>query len=318
MIDKRIENDLYKSYGIVFTEVNDVFGGYLNKKWKINSNHGRLFVKQFSNERYGIERLHLIEESLQRQIILKKSGIPCPDILLCHNQIIRRLDENINYMVMGFCQGEIKTSDTINAENMYSLGKVCGDMHKYFMQLTKDRQMYDKKSILNKLRDYHTSSKNNISIDANRDYKDTIGRQEKIIHSLSDEFLSLIPIGITHKDFAADNILFCENNVSGILDFDTNDIYYQWQDIGRILLSLVLNNNKLNIEFIKAFIAGYQEHMKINTYQVIIAMRLTWCIESTWWILNEYFEQASLKVSRFRDEIVWLTNHWFELEDMLL
>lgn len=57
MMDEKVIDDLKKGYGISITEAKEVSGGYLNKKWVINSNHGELLIKQFSNMRYDKKRL---------------------------------------------------------------------------------------------------------------------------------------------------------------------------------------------------------------------------------------------------------------------
>lgn len=316
-MDEKIINDLKKSYGISFTGAKEVSGGYLNKKWVINSNYGELFVKQFSNTRYVKKRLKLVEEALQCQIIIRENGVPCPMIVKCNDNAIRSLDDETNYMVMEVCPGETKNTDTVNEIHMYSLGRACAIMHKCFAQLNTEKSLVDIHNLLNTLKNYHNDCVSKIPNDACLLYKQTVAKQEKIINSLPEDFLCSLPKGITHKDFAADNILFYKDSVSAILDFDTNYYGYRWQDIGRILLSLSLKNKELNVDFVNAFISGYQEYLEINISHVANALRLSWCIETPWWINNESFYKPNKKAARFRDEIIWLTDNWFELEYIL-
>lgn len=317
MLDEKIINDLEKSYGISFTEVKEVLGGYLNEKWVVNSNYGQLFIKQFSNSRYDKKRLKLVEEALQRQISIKEKGVLCPMIVQCNDHAIRNLDDETNYMVMEFYPGDTKNIDTVNVIHMRSLGSACAMMHKCFVQLTTEKLSADKYDVPNILKNYYNNCVSKMPTDACELYKQTVAKQEKIINSLTDDFFRSLPKGIAHKDFAADNILFYKDSISAILDFDTNCYGYQWQDIGRILLSLSLKNEELNVDFVNAFISGYQEHLEMNISHVANALRLSWCIETPWWINNENFYKPTPKAARFRDEIIWVTDNWFELEYIL-
>jgi len=46
------------------------------------------------------------------------------------------------------------------------------------------------------------------------------------------------------------------------------------------------------------------------------ALRLSWCIEVPWWIQPEFFIENREKALRFKDEILWLTEHWFEIDSL--
>jgi homoserine kinase type II len=39
-------------------------------------------------------------------------------------------------------------------------------------------------------------------------------------------------------------------------------------------------------------------------------------MEIPWWIQPEFFETKEEKVVRFKDEVLWLTEHWFELDSL--
>lgn len=44
---------------------------------------------------------------------------------------------------------------------------------------------------------------------------------------------------------------------------------------------------------------------------------LHWCIEVLWWIQPEFFRENHDKVVCFKDEMLWLTEHLFELDSLL-
>ena len=71
----------------------------------------------------------------------------------------------------------------------------------------------------------------------------------------------------------------------------------------------------LATEKARAFLEGYAQ---VKEAPVLAdALRLTWCIEFPWWIQPRLFGTASPKVARFQKEICWITDRWFELDELL-
>ncbi len=112
-------------------------------------------------------------------------------------------------------------------------------------------------------------------------------------------------------------MLFHADCVSAIIDFDRNHYSYIWHDIGRAILSFALEDDKISIEKINAFIKGYSQHLKLTLFDVADSLRLSWCIEIPWWIQPSYIKIASEKVSRFKNEMLWLTENWFKINSLL-
>lgn len=75
-----IIQDLQAAFGIQICSFSTVSGGYLNKKWRVETDAGDLLVKQYSHERFSRRKLNEIEQALKRQMILFDAGIPCPRI----------------------------------------------------------------------------------------------------------------------------------------------------------------------------------------------------------------------------------------------
>lgn len=137
------------------------------------------------------------------------------------------------------------------------------------------------------------------------------------MNQLTDTYFQQFPKGIAHEDFSADNMLFHTDCISVIIDFDRNQYSYIWHDIGRIMLSLALRENQINREMLYAFLDGYAKHYPLTAHNIVDALKLTWCIETPWWIQPECFTENKSKIVRFKDKMIWLTNHWFELDALL-
>jgi len=312
--------DLKESYGITFNQIAPVTGGLMNQKWKVSTEKGELLVKQYSAKRFRKEQIERIESALQRQIILEKNGAPCPFLWQCGGRVIRRLDDETAYMVMDFRSGKTEKPDTITMTQMHSLGSACAVMHRAFSQLPEPSV----KSLpafggytMDLLWGNFNSHMMKCSPDDHVEYRKALLSQEPILKQLNTEFFDRFPKGFAHEDFQPGNILFDVDCVSAIVDFDRNCYSYIWHDIGRAILSFALEGNVMNVEKVRAFLEGYSQHSALTLANIADALRLSWCIEIPWWIKPEFFGECEEIPKRFKDEMLWLTEHWFDLDSIL-
>lgn len=312
--------DLKYSYGIKCRQITPVIGGLLNQKWKVLTEQGDVFIKQYSMKRFNKNQMERIESALQRQVILEKNGVLCPFIWQSNGRIIRWLDDETAYMVMNFCTGKIETPQTITTIQMHNLGSVCAIMHNEFSKLTIP-------SVINlphyggytvdSLWKYFNDSMTQCTPDTYDEYRNTLYAVETILKHIDNDFFNKFPQGYAHEDFHTGNILFDIDCVSAVIDFDRNCYSYIWHDIGRAILSFALCDGILNTEKVRAFIDGYSHHSPLTSSNIADALRLTWCIEIPWWIQPDFFGTCDIIPKRFKDEMIWLTNHWFEIESFL-
>lgn len=320
-MEDRIINDLKRSYGITCNQISFAEGGWLNQLWKVSTDEGELLVKQYSNKRFNKNQLKLIEAALQRQIIIEKSGVPCPAIRQCNGRAIRLLDNETAYVVMDFCLGKIESFDTITTAQMYSLGNACGLMHKAFLKLPvspNERMPAFGGYTMELLWGNFNSRIINCSQDTNAEYRKALLAQEPILKQLTNEFFHKFPAGIAHEDFTSANILFNPDCVSAVVDFDRSCYTYIWHDIGRAVLSFALKENSIDTEIVHAFLEGYKQHLTLALSDIADALRLSWCIEVPWWIQPEFFTENKGKAERYKDEILWITEHWSEIDSLIV
>jgi len=223
-------------------------------------------------------------------------------------------------MVMEFRSGKTENPDTITIKQMHSLSSACGFMHKAFSKLPetsiKCLPVFGGYTI-DLLWGNFNSRIMKCSLDTNAEYRKALFAQEPILKRLTNEFFDKLPKGIAHEDFTSDNILFETDCVSAIIDFDRNCYSYIRHDIGRAVLSFALNENKIDREKVNAFLEGYIQHLPLTLPDIADALRLSWCIETAWWIQPESFTKKQGKAGRFTEEILWLTEHWFEIDFLL-
>jgi homoserine kinase type II len=223
-------------------------------------------------------------------------------------------------MVMDFRSGKIESPGTVTTMQMHSLGSACGRMHKAFSHISalsvKGFPVNSTQAIDSLWANYRTRLYEGTP-STSTEYREAVLAQEPILKQLSVEFFDKLPNGIAHEDFSADNILFDVDCVCAILDFDRNHYSWTWHDIGRAILSFALTDHGLNTGKINAFVEGYSQHLVLSLLNIADALRLSWCIEVPWWIQPQFFQKNNAKVVRFKDEMLWLTEHWFELDSLL-
>lgn len=319
-MEQRIIDDLKDTCGLTFERIIPITGGLLNLKWKISTERGEFLVKQYSTRRFCSEQIERIEAALQRQILLKERGVPCPGLLQSGDRIIRRLDDTTAYMVMDFCEGKTENADTVTPEQMRSLGGACAVMHRAFSEIQAPHSVknlpvsggYTAKL----LRENYYARRSECPLQAPAGYLDALSAIEPVIVQIGDDYFEQCPRGFAHEDFHSGNLLFHENGISAIVDFDRNCCSYVWHDIGRALLSFALEGDRMNAEKAGAFLEGYALHSALSRSDMAAALRLTWCIEIPWWIRPDFFRECDETPRRFRDEMLWLTKHWSELDQI--
>ena len=134
------------------------------------------------------------------------------------------------------------------------------------------------------------------------------------LYSLGKECAVMHSKGLAHEDMQAANILFHSDSLSAIVDFDRNFWGEPYHDTGRILSSFTLNNGVMDIEKVKAFADGYS----LNLRDIPEILRITYRIEESWWIRPEFEGECSEIPKRFRYEIMWVAEHWNELESFFV
>ena len=339
-MEEAIRADLESSFGLHGDSVNPVSGGWLNRKWKLVCGEKAWLVKQFSRKRFSQKQLDWIEESMQRQIIAQREGVLCPRVLSFRGKVLRTLADGTTYMVMEFCPGVMLDHNTVMTDQMYSLGRACGQIHRTFSALPPQGVRgypLDRKSVLHELREHYRTqmeecgkaaeeggpagSSSDFS-DSSEEFFRALEQERRILEKLPADFFDRLETGIGHEDFTPDNMLFSGNEVSAILDFDRSQYGFRLHDVGRAILSFALKDGEMDLKKAYAFLEGYGEWMAFGGSSragcsgdwlertLSDALMLTWCIEAPWWVKKGVFAGASVKPGRFLEEITWVGEWW--------
>ncbi|WP_425449320.1 phosphotransferase [Dethiothermospora halolimnae] len=306
--------DIQSHYNIKCSFQREITGGWKNKKWKAHSSFGDIVIKELSDERYNISQIKRVEKALMIQSKIYENIKIVPRIFKANKSIIQEKNKH-KYMIMEYIDGEHRNTFSVNNHELFLLGKALAYIHSI-----DTRNIYSNSIIIDDhFGNLHRYSKSidSSNVKHNTRFYEISNRVEKIIKMIPQDFFYKLKTGFTHSDFTKDNILFTDSNVK-ILDFDRGRIGYQLQDVGRGIMTFTYDGTSINKYKVKDFIKGYNTIIPITKGEVYKSLRLIWVIEVTWWIQERFFdEDIEEKLRDFREEIIWLTNNWESLEDII-
>ncbi|MEK3722487.1 phosphotransferase enzyme family protein [Paenibacillus sp. FSL H8-0034] len=319
--EEMILDDLLQSFhrffGLDVIESTPIKRGWLNLKWKIKTEAGNLLLKQYNKERY---KKYIPEEllfALSQQVRLYNQGLACPNVLSYNEKILLESDQGELFMVMEYCQGKLIEPGKANVHQIYDLGRTTGKMHRLlndgtigiknspqFIPPSRDERLAYWNSVWVKTKD---SGKTHLLAN--------IETQIKATEDMHMEILELLQLGWAHRDLWVDNLLFDDNRLTAILDFDRLKYDYPQLDVARAVMSCAVDD-QLEVSLAAAFMEGYREERNVAEGYLTYSLQLLWYMESTWWI-HANMDQHSVPPARFAKEMIWLAENQKNIPSLL-
>ncbi|MCU7664174.1 phosphotransferase [Bacillus thuringiensis] len=292
--------------------------GWLNLKWKLETDAGDFVLKQYNQERYKMYNSDLLIQALQQQQRLHNNGVSCPKVLIYKNNVMHISKSDERFIVLEHKEGSLVSPGKVNQKEIHSLGQTIGYMH----NLLNDGSLIkgeNPKFVLptKEARLKHWEDK--------RREVEKLGKEQILPYiKLQQEATQLVSVdqfhnskcGWVHRDLWVDNFLFHNDKVSAILDFDRMDYDYVELDIGRVVISCALSDGVLNKSLVASFLEGYRNEVDFPVGNIVRAIQMLWYMESTWWI-HANMDQHSVPPSRFADEMNWIAENYGVLHNIL-
>jgi homoserine kinase type II len=316
--DKDVRDDIFEAitsiFGFNILGFSQIELGYMNLKWKVKTDIGDLFVKQYNKTRYPKQLLQGLEISLTLQNMLHSKGVPCPKLYLHKEKYVIQSSNGERFVLMELCEGRNIQAGIASEEQMYSLGQKIGEMHKILNSKNKLQLPlhWDVRSKENMLKNWHERWTEATKFECINTLSN-LEIQRKILESNDSNIFSECEKGWSHWDLFIDNILFKDNNVSALLDFDRMNFVYPEFDISKSILSCCVNNGHIHLEAVSAFVQGYREYHTLTHQKLIRSIKLTWWKESEWVRANI---RNSSPLKRFHEENIWIGSNWDDLENI--
>jgi homoserine kinase type II len=140
--------------------------------------------------------------------------------------------------------------------------------------------------------------------------------QLKATEQFDIELINSCEAGWAHRDLFVDNLLFVDNQVSAILDFDRFAYDYPELDIARVIVSGALDKENLNITAATAFLDGYRTQREFERGVLTRSLHMLWYMESVWWI-HTNMDTTRAQPIRFAEEMTWLAKNLSQFSGMI-
>lgn len=317
-------DEISKKYGLKISKITILSGGWLNEKYLIETIDGKLFVlKELSLEKFSYSHLPYLIETVKLQDYLYKENAVVPKVIMNNrNQVVSKFSSNKYFFIQEYIEGYSKEFDKLTEEEIFSVGKNLAFLHNKLVNVDskKFESQFLKFKNIDDLKKELKSKKNEINENSSEKFVQQVDLFEKNLNDIkSSKILEQNQLQLIHGDFTPDNIIFGDNKVKSIIDFELVRINSRLQDIGRIVLSTSFANKKIDLLKLKSFIDGYSTVCKINNFDVINSLKIVWINEFNIWIQDRYFKNYNPpKVEKFINEIMWIGENWFNLEEEIV
>ncbi|CAM5199997.1 Homoserine kinase type II OS=Ureibacillus acetophenoni OX=614649 GN=SAMN05877842_11755 PE=3 SV=1 [Ureibacillus acetophenoni] len=293
--------------------------GYINLKWKVESEKGLFVIKQISKERYAKHDFEVIiseqELALHEQLRQFENGTLCPKVLIQKDKIIHKSSCDERFIIMEFVDGKNLLPGTLNEKQMYSLGQMTAHMHNVANDGTYSNEKNPKfipQNVGERLDYWNSIYESN---EENNQFRELVENQMKATKQFNLGMINSCDPGWAHRDLWVDNILFRGDELSAILDFDRFAFDYPELDIARAIMSGALNGDTFNENCAKAFLDGYRTKRNLEKGVFVRSLYLLWYMESPWWIRSNLNYDRYQEV-QFQNEMIWLGENLYELSEM--
>ncbi|AZN41707.1 phosphotransferase [Paenibacillus albus] len=317
--EEMIREDLIQTFrrlfGINVLASTPIKRGWLNLKWKVTTDSGQFLLKQYNKRRLNHPEALLF--AFTQQVRLHNQGLACPKLLALDESILFETSSGESFMVMEFCQGELISPGKTNVHQIYDLGRATGKMHRLLNDgtlPTNKSPQFTPTSREERLAHWNSFWDQSKQADKTQFLAD-IEIQRKATEDMNIEILEFLQLGWAHRDLWVDNLLFNDDRLSAILDFDRLRYDYPQLDVARAVISCALDDD-LDVSLAAAFMEGYSEERTVEKGYLTNSLALLWYMESTWWI-NANMDQHSVPPARFAKEMRWLAENQKNMASLL-
>jgi len=319
---KKIIKEIENKYNITINSYYELNGGWINKKYVLITKNKKYILKELSFNKFPQNYLSILIGTLNLQKFLYEQELLVPQIILNNNnKLLTKLSNGEQYFIQEFLDGIPKDYTNLNNGEIKSIGSSLGLLHKYLEKYNAEyfKHNFMKYKTVNQLRQELKDRQSQITNLTPTNYIMVLSNHEKILEDIvASRFLESQNLQIIHGDFTPDNILFLNNRVNGIVDFELSRINSKLQDFGRVLLSVAFDGCKFDSDKIKHLINGYNEYNHLEEKDIIDSLKIVWVNESNIWFQERYYRNYNPpKVNKFINELEWISTNWFYLDEII-
>jgi homoserine kinase type II len=307
-IYEELAGDAAGRFGFRIRSAAPVRRGWRNKKWVLDTDRGRYLLKQFDSRRYGFDLNEPIRFGLRQQNRLHAAGLPCPRLMTDrYGEVLHVAANGERYNVMEYIEGALLAPGGTTQRQLHALGLATARMHNVlndgslgvrahteFVPPSRAERLAHWDRVEAQMRE---AGKTGL-LGAVELHRETTAL-------LEIEDFRLAEAGWAHRDLWLDNLLFTEQGVAAVLDFDRLRYDVPALDAARALLNACMAGGEWLRPLAEAFASGYRLERALTEETLDRAMRLLYWLESEWWIRAD-MDLAKGPPVRFVEEMHWL------------
>ncbi len=314
-MNEELKEFLERAFNQKIVDIQEISGGWLTEKWKVQFKELSIMLKIIEHKKI-IRRDINIELAANLLKTAYDFGIKCPCIYKINDKLINYNENNNPIVVIEYLEGTfLKDHTNINNEDIFLIGAEIAKMRKCFNEISIKQKIDYYELIQRMYKEYDKRLKEG----KNEYYVQDVLKQKRILDVLDYNFFENLEIGYCHGDLSQDNILFDKNGFKALVDFEIANVSFILRDVARIFFTFCLDNNgQINKELLINLVEGYNSISKLTIEDLINGIKILWCLEVGLWIKEAYYiDNTPEKVKKFMFEINWITDNWFDLENII-
>ncbi|MFE3198508.1 phosphotransferase [Embleya sp. NPDC059237] len=305
--------------------------GLMNRNWLIDTDAGRFVLKQVLDVPFATARRNLAV--LAR---LDADGIPaCPAVPSAEEELVVGIGDR-GYSLFPWVEGTHRHGTTLDAERATELGALLGRIHRALNEANVAAALPAKPDSVGAAAespwDAVAEADRLLGVVAALPEPSAFDRRvvelleqrkvliEKYAVSRPGDDLPLGPFGWVHGDFQHLNVLWGDEGVVAVLDWDRIRVKPFGEEVARSATLLFgRESGELDLERVAAFVAGYRSVVPIGVAELADAVeRLWWKRMCDFWQLVFHYDRANHTTDHLffsaTDFLHWWTAHRDEVQ----
>jgi Ser/Thr protein kinase RdoA (MazF antagonist) len=249
------------TYGVVYNRIYAPQKGYRNEIWPVKTNNGQMLNVTFYKREAGIvDRIRYANLASE---YLSACGLPTRQRFDRRTLVLRTSFGVTNINIYNYLPGVTIPWEAYTMSHIKNLGMVMSNMHSHLsdMPIEGFSSVYDEYlQIIKRMKRYFSEIAVQKAISQKLNIEIKVGLLDKYLKLLNK---SKTQPGqqVLHMDFVRGNILFDNQEISGILDFEKTAVGHTIMDISRTLAFLLVDckyktSDKVNKYFLYS---GYKK-----------------------------------------------------------
>ena len=259
MVDQSIEKLINKcDLGNIKEKPSRVYGGLLNRMYKVNTDKGTYAIKLLNPEvmkRPDAKHNHIFAETVAN--IAKNNGIKCIPAKIINDKALQEIDGNF-FFIYDWFEGKAIEDDEITTDKVKKVAKELAKLHQINFgnlidecKLHYDLNTVDWKFYLDKIDNKEAKEVYSSNIDKLYEL------DKKSIDSLKKISKNLI---ISHRDLDLKNVLWDENDEPVFIDWESSSVINASMEVVDTAWNWSGGQEFFNKEKFKIFINTYKEN----------------------------------------------------------